>query len=654
MKRRICALILALGMLITSASALTVEQARDLLNEYYIDEIPGEVLAHDTIDEILAALGDPYTEYYTAEELAGFYAAIEDVQIVGIGIRAYYRADGVLITQVAPDGPAEEGGLQAGDWIITIDGHDTRGAAAEDVDTWILGAEGTQVALTVLRGEETFDLALTRRQVIFPTTLLEKIEDGIGWISCSSFGSNTFAQFYQILSTYDSQVDSWVVDLRGNTGGSALTAVLAAGCFGGWNSGVYTRDGSGRYYGYLSTAELVSAVAPDLDLTAYDENGYLTQNTVCVLVDRETASAAEFFGVAIRDSGAGLIIGEQTYGKGVAQTLLTKETADMEGFFDEGDGLKVTSERCFSMEGSTNDQVGVLPHVLVNGDLADEVAGLLLAPCAEDSDALILRDVCRTSSLVQHFAIPMELLRAPENAAAVEQLLSSLTPGVTCQFRRDGALWSATIEEAAEACGMTFADKRFSDVAGSAYADDIEVMHLYGIVGGYGDNTFRPAENLSRAEMCALFVKAMRYPILEEGAAVFSDVDEDIWYAPYVNTMYRLGLVNGDGDGTFRPENEITHEEFLVLLGRVAQWLDMDYYELMRHDGIYEDVLPTAEALEQQYGNFQDWAREEIWLCDGEYAWTDLASIDPDVATTREEAVESMYKLFCNSGLLAH
>ena len=654
MKKRIFALIVALTMLMTSASALTVEQARELLKEYYIDEIPEDVLAHETIEEILAELGDPYTVYYTEKELAGFYASIEDIQLVGIGIRSYYRAQGIEITQVAPGGPAEEGGIRAGDWIIAVDGHDTRGAAEADVDAWIRGAEGTSVKLTVLRGAETFDVTLTRRQVVFPTVLLEKIEDGIGWIGCSSFGSNTFAQFYQILTAYDSQVDGWVVDLRGNSGGNALTAALAAGCFGGWNSGVYLRDGSDRYYAYMSTAELAAAVEPTLDLTAFDEKGYLTGKTVCVLTDESTASAAELFCAVVRDSGAGLMVGARTYGKGVAQTLFVKDTVGMADLFTDGDGMKITTERCFSMEGSTYDQVGMLPHVLVDGELADEVAALLLAPYTDGDDAVILRDVCRTSSVVQHFVMPLELLRAPENADAVVQLLLALTPGVTCQLRKDGVLWSATVDEVAAACGVALTDRQFSDTEGSPYATDIEIMRLYGIVDGYGDDTFRPAETLSRAEMCALFVKALRYPLVEVGVAAFSDVDETQWYAPYVNTMYRLGLVNGVGDGLFCPDEDISNEEFLVLLGRVAQWLDMDYYEVMRPEGIYGTQLPSAEELEQQYGRFHGWAREEIWLCDGEYAWTEVAQIDPAAAVTREEAVESMYKLFCNTGLLAH
>lgn len=656
MKKRIAALLLSLTMLVTSASALTVEQARELLSEHYIDEIPEDVLAHDTIEEILFALGDRYTEYYTAKELAGFYSSIEDVQMVGIGIRSYFRTQGVEIDQVAPGGPAAQAGLQAGDWIVAVDGKDIRGAAEEDVYSRLRGEEGTSVGVTVLRGEETFDVVLTRRQVVFPTAMLEKIEDGIGWISCSSFGSNTFAQFYEILTAYDAQVNGWVVDLRGNSGGNAITATLAAGCFGGWNSGIYMRTGKDQYYAYLSKANLMSAMEPDLDLSVFDENGYLTGNTVCVLTDESTASAAELFCAVIRDSGAGVIVGARTYGKGIAQTLFSQDyyLPGMEDYFSEGDAIKITSERCFSVMGSTYDQVGILPHVLVDGDLADEAAELLMAPYTDGDDALILRDVCRTSRQVQHFVMPLELVRTPEYSEVVAQLLSTLPPQVTCQIRQDGGLRLLSAEEAALICGVAWDSGTFSDLADSPYAQAVEVMRIYGIVDGYGDGTFLPREGLTRAEMCALLVKALRCPMHIDANYMFSDVPAANWYAPYVNTMCRLGLVKGDGNGAFRPEEPITNQEFLVLLGRVAQWLDMSCYELMKHDSVlYGDVLPYEDELAQQYGNFADWARESIWLCDGEYAWTDVGQIDPSAATTREQAAEAVYRLFCRSGLFA-
>ena len=90
------------------------------------------------------------------------------------------------------------------------------------------------------------------------------------------------------------------------------------------------------------------------------------------------------------------------------------------------------------------------------------------------------------------------------------------------------------------------------------------------------------------------------------------------------------------------------------MLGRAAQWLDMRCYEKMKHDSvIYGDVLPYEDELAQQYGNFADWARESIWLCDGVYAWTEVEQIDPTAATTREQATEAVYRLFCRSGLFA-
>jgi C-terminal peptidase prc len=651
MKKRIFALALSLFLLLTSASALTVEQARELLNTYYIDEISEDVLGQSTIQEIIDALGDPYTKYYTAQEYDDFLSSMEDAQLVGIGIRAYYLGDGILLEQIAPDSPASEGGLRQGDWIIAVDGKDTRGAAAEEADTWIRGEEGTQVTLTILRGEETLSVTLTRREVVFPTVTLDKIEDGIGWITCTAFGSSTFAYFYDIITAYDDQVDGWVVDLRGNGGGDLLAATFSAGCFAGSIGGAYLRDREGTYYGYFSDpSQIVALGYYDGDLSGFSSEGYLTENPVYVLTDGGTASAAEFFCAVIRDSGAGLVIGSRTYGKGVAQSLFSAGVSGMAEYFPDGDALKVTTERGYAALGATYDKVGVLPHFLVDSDLADEVAALLAAPVTQEEDALILTDVSATSRLVSGLILSLSQLRDPANAQAVEQLFSALPAAVTCRLRLAGQVTTVTRTQAAQACGVEL-EEVFSDLADCTESEAVETLGIYGIVNGVGDGSFRPQTDLDRASLCALLVKALRFSAADNQTP-FADVAADAWYAPYVSAMYDMGLIEGEDDGLFHPDDPLTHEQFLTILGRVAQWLSMDCYELSRHDGIYGDQLPDQETLAQRYPDYAAWALELIWLCDDVGIWDDLNQVDALQTTTRQEAAAALYTLLRETDVL--
>lgn len=647
MKKRILSVILALGLLLTPVSALTVEQAREILDTYYIDQIPEDVLALPAIDEILDALGDPYTQYYSAEEYAAFLASMEDTELVGIGIQAYYLEQGVLLDQVAPDSPASEAGLLPGDWIVAIDGRDTRGAASGDVDGWIRGEEGTRVELTVLREDEPFTVTLTRRPVVFPTVILEKIENQVGWISCSTFGSTTFQQFCDIITAHDSEVQGWVVDLRGNGGGDLLAAVFSAGCFAGWGEGAYLRDRDGRYHAYLSEPELIASTSYyDGDLSALLQGGYLTMSPVYVLTDGETASAAEFFCAVIRDAGAGLIIGERTYGKGVAQSLFSAEYAPegMEDYFRDGDALKLTAQRGYAGMGATCDKVGILPHFLVDAGLADEAAALLAAPVAKGEDAMYFLHVSAVSQLVGNMVLPLHMLCDPAYADAAAQLFSALPAGAICWLRVDGELTLMTPEEAARACGVTWVGSALSDLAQSDFADEIKTLERYGIVSGCGDGTFRPEATLDRASLCVLLVKALRLP-LSEGGTAFADVAADAWYAPYVNVLYEMGLINGCGDGLFHPGSPVTHEQLLTVLGRAARWLSMDYDELARHDGIYGDQLPGAEELAELYPGYAAWTREMVWLCGDGLLWDAPDRITAAAPASREEAAAAVYNL---------
>ena len=650
MKKKLLAVLLTALLLLSQAFALTAEQAGELLQEYYIDEIPPEVLAQSTVDEMLDLLGDPYTAYYTGEEYASFLASMEDVELVGIGIRAYYLDFGVLLSQIAPDSPAAEAGLQVGDVLIAIDGNDTRGADSAAVDGWVRGEAGTQVSLTVARDGAAFEVTLTRRQVFFPTTVLEKIEDRIGWISCTSFGPATFQHFYEIITTWDDQVDEWVIDLRDNGGGDLFAALFSAGCFAGTGSGVYLRGGDGAYSAYLFDPALISALGYfPRDLTQEFESGYLTLHPAHVLVNEYTASAAELFAALIRDSGAGLVIGARTYGKGVAQTVLDQDTPGLADCFADGSALKITVNRVFAMEGATFDKVGVLPHIQVQGELADEVAALLAAPITENEDLLYFQDLSLISQISDSMAVPVRLLQESDNADAVRQLLRALPAAANCILRQDGKLKWITVESTARLAGVE-PPETFSDCAGSPYRTAIRTLQVYGILGGDGSGAFCPEAALDRASLCALLGKALRIPA--GTGHTCPDVPEESWCADYVSAALRLGLVDTDSDGLFHPEAAVSQEEFAAVLARAANWLSMNYHELLEPDGFLAGMLPSGEELAQRCGAFAEENRAAAWVCGEDFSWRDLTQTDPAAQITRGEAAMGVYKLLRRTGVL--
>ena len=214
---RAAALLLALTLILApAAQALSVEEARELLQENYIDEIPEEILELPTIDAITNALGDPYTYYMTAEEYAAMDAGLSGSNVVGIGVMVEQRADGLLITSVAPNAPAAEAGLHFGDLIVGVDGVTIQDAGSPDALTALVaGEEGTPVTITVLRDGEELEATMTRAEVSFPSVTGEVVDGHIGWISYSSFGDGSSDYLEEYIRTEDPDADRWVMDLRG-------------------------------------------------------------------------------------------------------------------------------------------------------------------------------------------------------------------------------------------------------------------------------------------------------------------------------------------------------------------------------------------------------------------------------------------------------
>lgn len=628
--RRLLAAVGTLAMLTTAASALSVEQAVDLLEEYYVDDLPQAAYEAETLDELFAAVGDPYTFYMTEEEYQAFLGSVEgSEEQVGIGVAVSYTDAGIEINTVLPGGAAEAGGLVAGDVIIAIDGESCVPAKESDV-TRIAGEEGTQVAITVRRADgSTRTFQLTRSAFTLPTTETVLLEGGIGYIDCDSFASTTGTMVSSGVSQYDEEADLWLVDLRGNLGGVTNAAVEAAGVFTGAGFLLYLRDGSDNYYPYV-----------------YLEN-YQTGDPVIVLTDLYSASASEVFASAIKDYGAGIVVGNRTYGKGVAQIVLD-ETTNPELF--DGDAVKITAYRFYSGAGNTTDGVGVLPTLLIHDELVNDVALLLCTQEPEDTEGWI-----RLTLGGWYFYVDVDEAKASdEGTAALSELFAALPPSAPVGVFLEGNWIDLNAVLAAPYLEINYESRWFTDVAGSPYAEELNTLATYGILQGAGDGTFLPEATLTRAELCALLAQALDR--ISTSASPFSDVSDERWYAPYITAMYEMGLVEGRGDGTFGPNDTLTQEEFAAILGRLAEFLSTNCHEALK--AVTEEDL-TDPALD----GWADWAKEYAWLLGLAYQdqegrthsmlYTDLDQVDPQATVLREEAGASLYGVLTTLGVLS-
>ncbi|MFQ7853945.1 MAG: S41 family peptidase [Flavonifractor plautii] len=186
---RLFALPLALTLLLSpAAQALTPNQARELLQDYYIDEVPEDVLDQNTIQAMLEALGDPYTTYFSPEEYGAFTGSMSDTDTVGVGIYSLVTADGPLIQRVYENTPAADAGLQPGDLVTAVDGRSTAGQDAGTVAAWLKGDPGTRVELSYRRDGAEYTAVLTRRAITVPATYTELWDGHIGYIDCDTFG----------------------------------------------------------------------------------------------------------------------------------------------------------------------------------------------------------------------------------------------------------------------------------------------------------------------------------------------------------------------------------------------------------------------------------------------------------------------------------
>ena len=336
------------------------EEILAIVQREYYREVDAEALETAAIDGMLAALGDPYTFYYTDEA----YAAMNEEttgQYVGVGMLVGEAADGDLrVLRVFRDSPAEKAGIEAGDALLAIDGARVGGdtpMGLSEASALLKGEGETPVEVEVERSGETLSFTLERGEVSINYVEYSILEGDVGYLSIYQFTGDDVEGVKEAISAFQqADVSALVVDVRSNPGGLLTDVVDICDMLLPEGLIVYTEDRSGAREEFYADGEYWDV-------------------PMAVLVYGDSASASEIFAAAVQDTGRGIVVGEVTYGKGVVQTLHA---------FPEGDGMQLTTATYYTPSGASIHGQGVTPDIEVA--LAADASVIYHAPDAA-SDA---------------------------------------------------------------------------------------------------------------------------------------------------------------------------------------------------------------------------------------------------------------------------
>ena len=309
----------------------------------YDNQIHTNEDAYVAINTMVASLNDPYTKFLDPKEFAEETNSIKG-SLKGIGIQIAVK-DGKL-TVIAPieDTPAEKAGLQADDEILEIDGVSTKGITVDKAADKIRGKEGTQVTLLVKRKDMAPKLYTVTRAEIEIKSISQKvptdvkIPDDLCYIRLSSFISRNAASEFGTILNNSKDKKGFIIDLRSNPGGLLTNAIYISDMF-------------------LDGGTIVSTV----DRDGYKETqranpGVYTKKPVVVLINKGSASASEIFSGAMKDNHRAVIIGEQSFGKGLVQEI-NKLPYDA--------GINITIQKYLTPNGTDINKKGITPDIKV-------------------------------------------------------------------------------------------------------------------------------------------------------------------------------------------------------------------------------------------------------------------------------------------------
>lgn len=311
------------------------------IETYYIGEIDAEKMEQGIYKGYVAAVGDPYTTYYTPEEFESFMEKSSGVYAgIGVQMTIDQSDNSIVVVDVFPGSPAEKAGMLPKDKIIGAEGETLNGDRFEDAPKLIKGKPGTKVNVTIFRPSENknHELDITRENVIYPSVNSEMLEDDIGYIQIRQFEELTYNQFKEALTNIESKGGKGLVlDLRNNTGGLLHITEKIADEFLSDGTIVSTKDNTGK-------VEETKATKGATDLP------------VVIVVNEQSASASEVLSGALKDHNRATLVGTRTFGKGIVQSIMQ---------LSDGSALKVTTSQYFTPSGVCIQGEGIEPDYKV-------------------------------------------------------------------------------------------------------------------------------------------------------------------------------------------------------------------------------------------------------------------------------------------------
>ena len=339
-----------------------LEVLLELVEMYYYKEedVDVDAMIENAAVGLMAGIGDIYTQYYTPETMAELVEETEG-EYAGIGCQLLADPTDALITvtRVFKGSPAEKVGMRSGDKIIYVDDvYYTAYEMNEAVDV-MRGEPGGTVKVTVMRGLDTVDFEIVREVVNINYVEYEILEGNIGYVMVYDFLGNAYEVFAEAIAAFEQAgVDGMIIDLRDNGGGLVNVCVDMADLI-------------------LSEGVVVSMRDKYDVVEEYKIDNQYFDVPMVVLVNEYSASASEILAGAIRDRGAGKLVGTKTFGKGIVQSEL---------MFQDGSGVHITTAYYFTPNGECIHEIGFEPDV--NVELDEEAVtmyGLNNLPHGEDA-----------------------------------------------------------------------------------------------------------------------------------------------------------------------------------------------------------------------------------------------------------------------------